>query len=314
MANQPQKTQKSPAKTVWDMMSKHQGQIKAALPKGLESERLVRIAMTEIRSNPKLLECEPKSLFGAVIQSAQLGLEPGIMGEAYLIPFRNKGQMEVQFIPGYKGLLKLARRSGQVKKIETGVVRENDVFEVEYGTSEKLRHIPAQQDRGGIQAVYALAKLRDDEGGEPEVQFEVMSLDEIEEVRSTSKASQSGPWVDWWEQMARKTVAKRLIKWLPTSVEAQEAVALDERADAGVSQGNTSVIEGEYQAASQGGGSEEPPTMTQPGEDTPPVEPEPVQTASEPAAGGEPEATQAGGEPEPAQAESDDGLPAFGED
>jgi len=353
LANQPQKQgnqQANPAKTVGDMLQKYEGQIKAALPKEMSSDRLRRIAMTEIRSNPKLMECDPRSLFGAVIQSAQLGLEPGIMGQAYLIPFRNKGQMEVQFIPGFKGLLSLARRSGQIKKVETGVVREGDTFEVEYGTHEQLRHTPGRE-RGQTEYVYALAKLRGEEGDEPEVQFEVMSVEEVESVRATSKAGNSGPWVDWWEQMARKTVAKRLIKWLPTAVEAQEAVAYDERADAGVSQGNESVIEGDYTASTQEA-PEQPqeaapvqptgqgtPAMAEPPKDksagAPTVEPEtqgggseaPVSVSateaapepqSDPEPGqppveeGPPEAEEG---PPMAEAPADDGgFPAFGED
>lgn len=350
MANQPQKQgnqQTNPAKTVNDLLQKHQDQIKAALPKEMSAERLSRIAMTEIRSNPKLLECDSRSLFGAVIQAAQLGLEPGVMGQAYLIPFKSKGQMEVQFIPGYKGLLELARRSGQVRKLETGIVRENDEFEVEYGTSEKLHHAPKLGDRGPIIAVYAIAKLRVEDAGEPESQFEVMSVDEIEEVRASSKSGNSGPWVDWWEQMARKTVAKRLIKWVPSSVEAQTAVAYDERADAGVSQANANVIEGDYTAsaqqtpeqpqeaapvqptsASQGQGT---PTMAEPPSEAPtsaqgakPEAAPPEQPDPEPGQPPEAEPSQAApadnGPPEdegPPMAESpadDSGFPAFGED
>lgn len=337
MANQ--QPQKSPAKTVSDFMEKHRGQIQAALPKQLDADRLTRISMTEIRTNPKLLECDPRSLLGAVIQSAQLGLEPGIMGQAYLIPFKSKGKMEVQFIPGYKGLLTLARRSGQVRKIETGVVRQGDTFEVEFGTDEKLRHVPAR-NRGNVEYLYAIAKLNAGDDGGVEDQFEVMSVEEIEDIRKSSKAGQSGPWVDWWEQMARKTIAKRLIKWLPTSVEAQEAVAMDEKADAGVSQGNESVIEGAYQEATDTPGGKEAksgnvpdgnqaPPMSEPEPEQPPAQEAPQAAAPEPERSQEPapepETEIAGDdappmaepadEEEPAQEPRADGdLPMFGED
>jgi recombination protein RecT len=218
--------------TVLKLLQQYQDQIRRALPRHMSAERMVRIVMTEIRRTPDLLKADPASLFGAVIQAAQLGLEPGINGQAYLVPFRNNrtGRIEVQFIPGYKGLMDLARRSGNVKKIVARVVRAGDEFEFELGTEEYVRHRPRSGPDAPVTAAYAVAVF--DDGT---TQIEVMSREEIDRIRARSKAG-SGPWVTDYEEMAKKTVARRLCKYLPASVELQTAVALDEMAEAGQSQ------------------------------------------------------------------------------
>jgi recombination protein RecT len=234
MTTQTQAIQKTnnAAMTIRAMLEKSKGQIAAALPKHISPDRLLRVAMTAIQRTPKLLECDPVSLIGAVIQASQLGLEPdGVLGHAYLIPFYNskKGRSEVQFIAGYKGLIDLARRSGQVISIAAHVVYQNDSFDYAYGLEEKLNHKPSMGERGKSIAVYAVAKLRD--GGH---HFEVLSVDDVERIRKSSKAGNFGPWVDNWDEMARKTAIRRLAKFLPLSVEFQKASALDELADAGI--------------------------------------------------------------------------------
>lgn len=235
------------------LFEKAKGQIALALPKHMSPDRMLRIAMTSIQRTPELLECTPVSLVSCVIQAAQLGLEPdGVLGEAYLIPFRDRkaGTVVCTFIPGYKGLIKLARQSGQVSTVYARVVHEKDRFEFAYGLNDKLEHVPfmpsldaeLEQENidpaGRITYVYAIAKLKD--GG---VQFEVMARHEIEAVRARSRAGQSGPWVTDFPEMAKKTVLRRLSKMLPASVELARAVALDERADAGLEQQFESVID-----------------------------------------------------------------------
>ena len=216
------------------LLQKSKSQIAMALPKHLNADRIIRVAMTSIQRTPQLLECDPISLVAAVIQSSQLGLEPdGILGHAYLVPFRNtkKNRMEVQFIPGYKGLIDLARRSGQVNRISAHVVYENEPFTMEYGTKEILEHKPLPPStRGDRKGVYAIAVLNDGSA-----HFEWLWNEEIEAVKRQSKAVNFGPWKTHEDEMIRKTAIRRLVKYLPLSVELAKAAAVDELADAGVS-------------------------------------------------------------------------------
>lgn len=131
-------------------------------------------------------------------------------------------------MPGYRGFLDLARRSGQIKSLVARAVYENDVFEYEYGLEERVTHKPAMDERGELKAVYAVALLKD--GGH---QFEVMSKREIEAVRQKSQGKNAGPWTEYYDEMARKTVVRKLFKWLPCSVEMQKAVSLDELQEVG---------------------------------------------------------------------------------
>lgn len=216
-------------------------QMQLALPRHVTAERLARVALTEVRKNPALARCDQTSFLGALMTCAQLGLEPGgPLGHAYLIPFENRkaGRTEVQFIVGYRGMIDLARRSGQIVSIEARAVYEGDTFEVTLGLDSNLRHVPdfdnpARTQPEKLRFVYSVAKLKD--GG---VQFEVMSRREVEAVRAQSRAGSSGPWVTHFEQMALKTVVRRLFKWLPISVELAAAIEADERAEMGLPQAN----------------------------------------------------------------------------
>lgn len=218
---------------------KIQQQMALALPRHITPERLARVALTEVRKNPALARCDQKSFLAAIMTCAQLGLEPGgPLGHAYLIPFDNKkaGRVEAQFVIGYRGMIDLARRSGQIVSIEARAVYEGDTFEVTLGLDSHLRHVPdfdnpARTQADKLRFVYAVAKLKD--GG---VQFEVMSRREVEAVRAQSRAGTSGPWVTHFEQMALKTVVRRLFKWLPISVELASAIEADERAEIGLPQ------------------------------------------------------------------------------
>ncbi|OQS41156.1 recombination protein RecT [Chromobacterium haemolyticum] len=241
-------------KTLAGLLSdpKIKNQMALALPKHLNADRLARIALTEIRKVPALAKCNQESFLGAVMQCAQLGLEPGnALGHAYLLPFGNgkasDGLANVQLIIGYRGMIDLARRSGQIISISAHTVHEQDKFSYQLGLDPNIIHVPADNERGEVTHVYAVAKLKD--GG---VQFEVMSRFDVEKVRKTSKAAQNGPWVSHWEEMAKKTVCRRLFKWLPVSIELQTAVTLDERADAGKDQDNAAILTGEYSVVDDG--------------------------------------------------------------
>lgn len=213
--------------SIKDLIRSMEPQIKAALPSILTPERFTRMVLTALSSNPKLQECSPQSFLGAMMQAAQLGVEPNTpLGQAYLIPYRNHGILECQFQLGYKGLIDLAYRSGAIRDISAHVVYSGDGFEFEYGFEPKLVHKPAMIDRGTPIAYYAVYHTKDGGGG-----FVVMSQEDIEKHRNKfSKAAGQGfsPWATNFEEMAKKTVLKKLLKYAPLKTEFVQAVATDE--------------------------------------------------------------------------------------
>lgn len=212
-------------------------QIKRALPKQLEADRFMRVMLTELRTTPALANCSPESFLSALMQSAQLGLEVGNgLGHAYLIPFGNgkdtQGRANVQLIIGYRGMLDLIKRSGQVSKLSVRAVHEKDDFHYEYGLNEDMKHLPTiEAETGELTYVYAVVHMKDGTK-----QFEVMSRKQIEEIRLQSKASGASTWKNHFEEMAKKTVVRRLFKYMPISVEMERAIILDERAEANMDQ------------------------------------------------------------------------------
>lgn len=212
--------------TLANLIDRQKSEIARALPKHMTPDRLARIATTVMRQTPQLGQASPASFLGALMTCAQLGLEPGPLGHAYLVPFKNgkQGTTDVQFIPGYRGLIELARRSGQVQSVSAHVVREGDEFDYAYGLDERCHHKPSMSGKGKVTHVYAIIRYKD--GG---ADFEVMTRGEVEDIRSRSKSSERGPWVTDWDEMAKKTVLKRLLKRAPMSVEYQQAVVQDEQ-------------------------------------------------------------------------------------
>ncbi|HWU35439.1 MAG TPA: recombination protein RecT [Methylovorus sp.] len=230
-----------PKDQIAELLKRKHGEIAKMLPKHLNAERLLKVAQIAATTTPALLECEVPSLVGAIGQCAQMGLEPNtVLGHAYLVPFntkRKRGNVEewvksVQVIIGYKGLIDLARRSGQIVSISAHEVCSNDQFDLVYGLDEKLEHRPAMGERGEIIGFYAVAKLKD--GGNA---FEFMSMHQIEEIKlNTQSKGKYGPWKDHFTEMGRKTVIRRLAKYLPLSIEFQTAAVLDQKASAGEDQ------------------------------------------------------------------------------
>ena len=226
--------------TVQQFFEQNKAAIGAVLPKHMTPERMVKIALRCLRVTPKLMDCTLDSLMGAVITCAQLGLEPNTpQGHIYLIPFKNtkKGVTEVQVIIGYKGLIDLARRSGEIESISARVVYDRDEFAVDYGTDDRIIHKPYMDgDAGDIRGFYAVAKLRG--GG---TQFEFMPTSRVNVIRDGSQGyiqakryNNSNPWISNYDEMGRKTLIRRLTKYLPMSIELAGAVSLDERGDRGV--------------------------------------------------------------------------------
>jgi recombination protein RecT len=224
-------------KTIMQLIEEQTPQLQRALPAAanMTPDRLARLALTTIRTNPKLAACTQESLLGALMTCAQLGLELGPLGHAYLVPFTRNAKVdgewrkwnEAQFVIGYKGILELARRSGNIKSIEARTVFEHDDFEYSYGLSPVLRHTPTLRDRGQAVASYGVAHFHD--GG---FYFLVMPMEDITRIRDRSKSynpdKPSGPWHDDFDAMARKTVIRAMAPYLPLSTEMAQAFNRDE--------------------------------------------------------------------------------------
>lgn len=195
------------------------------LPRHMTPERMAQVVSAAVFRSPDLQKCSALSIASSVFQAAELGLDLApALGEAYLIPRWNKhiGAKECTFLPGYKGLVKLARQSGEVASIQARVVREGEHFRLAYTPDLDLEHIPVIGSDMPIVLVYAVAKLANGER-----LAEAMSFDEIEAVRKRSQ-SQGGPWSTDWAEMAKKTALRRLCKILPRSLELATAIELDE--------------------------------------------------------------------------------------
>lgn len=214
-------------RSIKDLVVQMGPQIAKALPTVLTPERFTRMVLTAMSTNPQLQQCTPNSFLGAMMQAAQLGVEPNTpLGQAYLIPYRNHGNLEAQFQLGYKGLIDLAYRSGEITDISAHEVYENDNFEYELGLTPKLKHIPALENRGNVILYYAVYHTKNGGYG-----FEVMSQDDINKHKNKfSKAANSSysPWSTNYDEMAKKTVIKKLLKYAPIKTEFVRAMAQDE--------------------------------------------------------------------------------------
>ena len=277
-------TPKEKLNTVRGMLETAKKQIMLALPRHMNADRMIRIALTSVQRTPRLLDCHPATLIGAVIQSAQLGLETdGILGQAHLVPFWNgtKQRYEVQLIPGYRGLCELARRSRQVSTIEARVVCAGDAFDYEYGLNAKLIHKPCETP-GVPVAFYAVAKFKD--GGS---QFEVMTVLEVNAIRDKSQGYRAAlkfakdgkepntPWVTNYIEMGKKSVIRKICKYIPASPELQQATALEERAEIGIPQ-DLGILADESET---GSGGDTPAPLAEPQRIAAP----PAEAATEPA-------------------------------
>lgn len=221
-------------KTLQEYIKVMAPEIKKALPSVMTPERFTRMTLSAISSNAKLAKCTPQSFLGSMMTAAQLGLELNTpLGQAYIIPYKRKKKQEdgtwtevyeAQFQLGYKGLIDLAYRSGDVEIIQANIVYENDTFEMEYGLNPKLRHIPAKGDRGNPVQAYAIFKTRSGGYG-----FEADTIENIRNfAMARSKTYNEGPWQTDFEEMCKKTVLKRALKYAPMKTEFVKAVVQDE--------------------------------------------------------------------------------------
>lgn len=221
--------------------------IQASAAAGVDPDRLKLVALTAFTRNPSLLECEPVSVARAIVEAGQLGLEPtGLLGGAYLVPRGGQATLLV----GYRGLVILAKRSGEVQRVEARVVRAKDAFEYEYGLEPRLVHRPSRDDDpGDLSHAYAVIVYRSGER-----QFDVMTKAEIEAIRGRSSAARSGPWVTDYFEMCKKTVLRRLMKLAPLTVEvARRLDELDPEVDESPAAGRaTNTRQAELRQALQG--------------------------------------------------------------
>lgn len=240
--NKLQESDKKPSIQSW--IKKYEGEVAKALPSVMTPERFTRIALTAVTNTPKLAECTPQSFIGAMMNAAQLGLEPNTpLGQAYLIPYGKQCQFQL----GYKGMLDLAYRSGEFKNIGAYTVYENDEFEYELGLEPFLKHKPAKSNRGKAIYFYATFKLVNGGFG-----FECMSVDDVKKhAQKYSKTYNNGPWQTDFEAMAKKTVLKQLLKYAPLKTDFAKGVAEDETIKSEISEDMTSVqnefFEAEYE-------------------------------------------------------------------
>jgi len=217
---------------VRDLLEKSKEEIAKALPKNITPERVARIALTTLRKNPGLLECDPRSFLGAVMQASQLGFElDDNLGLAYLVPYKNRktGEKEAQLVIGYRGLIELARRSGKLKNISARIVYENEPFSIAYGLSENLAHtpLPPSQRGNNIKGAYAVATMND--GSKT---FEFLWGEELNAIKKAALEKawnpKISPWETHWEEMYKKTAIRKMMKYMPLSPEATKATVIDE--------------------------------------------------------------------------------------
>ena len=204
---------------------KMQPEFAAALPPQIPVEKFIRTTLTAVQMNPDLLQADRRSLLGACMKAAQDGLL--LDGrEAAPVIFNTKEGKKVQYMPMVGGILKKIRNSGELASISAQVVYDKDNFQYELGDNESITHKPfLGEDRGKQIAVYAVAKTKDGA-----IYREVMSVADVEKVRAASRAGKFGPWVDWWDEMAKKTVIRRMAKRLPSSADLDSVLQADNEA------------------------------------------------------------------------------------
>lgn len=209
------------AQTLQNYIVSMKSGISAALPSVMTPERFTRIALSAVSGNPKLQQCDPASFVAAMMNAAQLGLEPNTpLGQAYLIPYGNQCQFQI----GYKGLIDLAWRSGEIADIQAETVYENDTWEYELGLNPKLRHVPADYNRGDPVRYYAVIRTKD--GGTISA---VMSIEDVRaHGKKFSKSYNNGPWQTSFDEMAKKTVLKKALKYAPLKSDFVKGVSNDE--------------------------------------------------------------------------------------
>jgi phage RecT family recombinase len=219
-------------------LNKHLEVIQSVAAKAITPERMVRLVCVAATKDPKLAECTPISILRAMASAAECGLEVcSGANEGYLVPYnvkvkrngKEEWESQAQFIPGYQGMVKKAIESGKVRNIEARVVYAKDQFDYELGVTPTIKHRPyLGADRGEILAVYAVAFLPNGS-----TQFEVMAKDEIDAIMKRGKEKSFSPWKSDYSEMARKTVVRRLYKYIPKSKAMADLLEIQAKVEAG---------------------------------------------------------------------------------
>ena len=257
LAQQARKTEKkevtlTKGMSIADLIRAMEPEIKKALPSVMTPERFTRMALSALNTNPKLQACTQMSFLAALMNAAQLGLEPNTsLGQAYLIPYKNKGVLECQFQIGYKGLIDLVYRNENVQTVQAHTVYENDVFSYEFGLHPDLKHKPTLKERGNVIGFYAMFCLKNGGFG-----FEVMSKADIDlHAKTYSQGIESvySPWTTNYEEMAKKTVIKKVLKYAPLKTDFIRAMVVDGSIQDEISldmseiTNKKEIVEGDYQ-------------------------------------------------------------------
>lgn len=216
-------------KTIYDLIAQNMKSIQSQLPKHITAERMARLCFSTIVRTPQLLNAEASSLLACILEASAIGLEPDPRWLVYFVPYKGK----LQVIIGYRGYMELAYRSDKVSQIFAETVHKNDKFEFCLGLEPKLIHVPSLEDRGELFAVYAVAKMKDGTSN-----FVVLGENEISKSRNASqsangKGAEYSPWNTYTEEMWKKTSIKKLCKYLPLSVDIQNANSLELRSEQG---------------------------------------------------------------------------------
>lgn len=218
-------------KTIYSELQKQKAQIEAALPKHMTSDRMARIAYTQLRVNPKLFACTFESFMGCIMGAAQLGLEPGVNGQCYLIPYedRKRGITVCTLVPGWKGLIDLVSRSAR-GQAWTNAVRKGDSFTYRPGSSPRLEHDPGDEDTGAFTHVYAVGWVKDAQWPIIEVWSRAKVLKHLNQYNKVGERHYALTNENNLEMYGRKCALLQVIKYLPTSIELRDAVTLDANA------------------------------------------------------------------------------------
>jgi recombination protein RecT len=239
-----------------EMLTAWLPEIRRALPKHMNADRMSRIALTAFRKTPKLGQCDPRSVFAAVIQSSQLGLEIDTLGRAYLVPYdkntKKDGKWtkttECQLIPGWKGLVDLMNRSGQ-GSVWTGAAFIGDEFDWQLGDSPFVHHKPrGEDDPEKLTHVYAIGRVK---GADWPI-IEVWPIEKVIRHRDRyNKVGDKHYSYGNWEMYARKVPLLQVLKYMPCSVELATAMTLNDAAEIGGEQNLTikDAIEGSWTEA-----------------------------------------------------------------
>lgn len=223
-------TQEKKPKTLKDLVELRKDQIAKVLPSVLSPEQFTRLTLNALMTTKHLAECDMGTFYAAVMTCAQLGLKPNVNGEGYLLPYYNTKNRcyNCQFIPGYRGLMMLARRSGEIASIDAQTVYENDTFELSYGFEPALIHKPLLTgNRGAVKGFYAAVIMKD--GGKNGF---YMSVDDAKKYgEKYSKSFDNGPWKTDFEAMAKKSCLRQVLKYCPCSTDVEKAIEAEDKYD-----------------------------------------------------------------------------------